>query len=380
MRRVSIASVACGVRILAQTENFNHVQWKMTLDSPTAAPGGTVLAHLRSRASIDGWHMYSLDHAARPDPDHIATVESPAVAKVTIFEPPPIRKFDPNFRPTPKPMKATRSSYARIELKKDAAPGDVTIAFKPRYQTCSGRQCIPPRTRDISAVLNVAAGAPVAAIAIPTGYIEAKPASASARQRPTTDSGSSPSSPWPSASASPPSSPPASFPMIPITMSYFSGSAAASRRRSRSASASSCCSPGSASSPPALGPCGVVQLGSNPWVNGFIALIFFVFGLSLLGAFEITIPSGILTRLNRPRTQAATLGTLLMGLTFALASFACVGPFMGTLLAASVTGGEARPILGMAVFATGLALPFFLLALFPDGCRRCRASANGWRA
>jgi thiol:disulfide interchange protein DsbD len=54
-----------------------------------------------------------------------------------------------------------------------------------------------------------------------------------------------------------------------------------------------------------------------------------------------------------------------MGLTFALASFACIGPFMGTLLAASVTGGALRPIVGMATFSTGLALPFFLLALFP---------------
>ena len=42
----------------------------------------------------------------------------------------------------------------------------------------------------------------------------------------------------------------------------------------------------------------MVQLGSNPWVNGFIALVFFAFGLSLLGAFEITIPSSVLTRLN----------------------------------------------------------------------------------
>src|SRR6185312_10898073 len=106
-------------------------------------------------------------------------------------------------------------------------------------------------------------------------------------------------------------------------------------------------------------------LGSNAWVNGFIAAIFFVFGLSLLGAFEITVPSSVLTKLNSASGQGGFAGTLLMGLTFALASFACVGPFMGTLLAASVTSGPTRPIIGMATFATGLALPFFLLALFP---------------
>ena len=88
--------------------------------------------------------------------------------------------------------------------------------------------------------------------------------------------------------------------------------------------------------------------------------------MSLLGAFEITIPSGVLTKLNAASGQGGYIGTLLMGLTFALASFACVGPFMGTLLAASVGADKLRPVLGMVVFASGLALPFFLLALFPN--------------
>ena len=68
-----------------------------------------------------------------------------------------------------------------------------------------------------------------------------------------------------------------------------------------------------------------------------------------------------------------------MGLTFALSSFACVGPFVGTLLAASVGSGGARPLLGMVAFATGLALPFFLLALFPSYLKRLPRS-GGWLA
>jgi thiol:disulfide interchange protein DsbD len=66
-----------------------------------------------------------------------------------------------------------------------------------------------------------------------------------------------------------------------------------------------------------------------------------------------------------------------MGLTFSLASFACVGPFVGTLLAASVSGGTSRPLAGMAAFATGLALPFFLLAVFP-GYLKQMPRAGGW--
>jgi thiol:disulfide interchange protein DsbD len=128
-----------------------------------------------------------------------------------------------------------------------------------------------------------------------------------------------------------------------------------------------------------LGPVGVKQLGSNPWVNGFIAALFVAFALSLLGAFEITIPSSILTRLNQASGAGGFAGTLLMGLTFSLSSFACVGPFVGTLLAASVGGGHTRPVLGMLVFATGLALPFFLLALFPSYLKRMPRS-GGWLA
>jgi thiol:disulfide interchange protein DsbD len=129
----------------------------------------------------------------------------------------------------------------------------------------------------------------------------------------------------------------------------------------------------------ALGPVGIKQLGGSPWVNGFIAALFVAFGLSLLGAFEITIPSSILTRLNQSSGTGGFAGTLLMGLTFALSSFACVGPFVGTLLAASVGQGRARPIVGMVVFATGLALPFFLLALFPSYLKKLPRS-GGWLA
>jgi thiol:disulfide interchange protein DsbD len=128
-----------------------------------------------------------------------------------------------------------------------------------------------------------------------------------------------------------------------------------------------------------LGPFGAQRLGSSPWVNGFVALVFLVFGLSLLGAFEITIPSSVLTRLNRSSERGGVAGTLIMGLTFSLTAFACVGPFVGTLLAGSVSGGGVRPLAGMISFATGLAAPFFLLALFPSYLKRLPRS-GGWMA
>jgi thiol:disulfide interchange protein DsbD len=125
------------------------------------------------------------------------------------------------------------------------------------------------------------------------------------------------------------------------------------------------------------GPIGVVRLGASPWVNGFIALIFIVFGLSLLGAFELTLPSGLLTKADSASRRGGYVGTLIMGLTFALTAFACVGPFVGPLLVASVQGNALQPVLGMIAFSSGLAAPFFLLALFPSFLQRLPRS-GGW--
>jgi thiol:disulfide interchange protein len=377
MRTVVVFALSA-ISLFAQSEKFNHVKWTLAVDQPAGTPGGAVLAKLQ--AEIDpGWHMYSLSTPPGPIPTTVKTIDSPAVARITIFEPPPIRKFDPNFNAETETYEGTQTFYARIELKKDAAPGAVPVTFEPRYQTCSGTSCIPPRTRTVTATLNVVPGPPAVAAAIPAGYIEGKPSSKSPADSPQ-NADLAPFLAVAFGVGLAAIFTPCVFPMIPITMSYFVG-----QRGGLSQAITFCLGiivlftgMGLAATL-LLGPAGVVQLGGNPWVNGFIALVFFTFGLSLLGAFEITIPSGILTRLNAASGQGGFAGALLMGLTFALASFACVGPFMGTLLAASVTGGKLRPLLGMAFFASGLALPFFLLALFPKWLQKLPRSGE-WLA
>ena len=99
---------------------------------------------------------------------------------------------------------------------------------------------------------------------------------------------------------------PCVFPMIPITVSFFLNQRGGIVQAVVFSVGHHRCSADWACVTAALGPFGVVQLGANPWVNGFIALVFGVFALSLLGAFEITLPSSLLTKLDQPRGAAAT--------------------------------------------------------------------------
>lgn len=365
MRHLTLLLLA-SLSLVAQTpDKFNHAKWTATVDSPNVAPGSTVLVKLTAEVDPE-WHIYSLTTPPGPIPTTIK-VESPAVAKVVYYQRPPVRKFDPNFNADTETYEGTATFLAQVQLKPDAPAGPLNLTFVPRYQTCSGTSCIPPRTREVPLALTVAAGAASTA-SIPGGYSEAKPTAAAK----TTGTTAPDQQDLPgflllafgfglAAIFTP-----CVFPMIPITMSFFVG------QKGGFGQAITFClgiivlfSGLGLLTTVILGPAGVAVLGSNPWVNGFIAGIFFLFGLSLLGAFEITIPSFLLTKLNDASGKGGFAGTLLMGLTFALASFACVGPFMGTLLAASVTGGKLRPVLGMIVFATGLSLPFFFLAMFP---------------
>jgi len=370
---------------LAQQSN---VHWTLSLEPSAAPPGAKVLGHLTG--TIDpGWHLYSMTTAAAK-PTTIKVAPNAAIDKVRLFQAAPKKAFDPNFQLETETYEGTANFLIESQLKPDAPAGAAEVSAAVRYQTCNDQVCIPPRTQTVAATLTVDPAAHVSSTAIPAGFAEV----------------TGPPKPVTTNSAAPADSPdnqslgafllvafgfglaaiftPCVFPMIPITMSFFLNRQG-TRQQGVFHAALFCLgivvlfSGLGLMTTAILGPFGVVQLGSNPWVNGFIALVFLAFGLSLLGAFEITIPSALLTRLDKGTQQGGIAGTLLMGLTFALSSFACVGPFMGTLLAASVGGGGVRPLMGMLAFSSGLALPFFLLALFPSYLKRLPKS-GGWMA
>ncbi len=107
------------------------------------------------------------------------------------------------------------------------------------------------------------------------------------------------------------------------------------------------------------------NLANNPWLNLCVAALFVAFGLSLLGMFEIRLPSFLLNASARGESRGGLIGVVFMALTLTITSFTCTFPVVGGLLVMAAAGNFLYPILGLATFATVLALPFFLLALSP---------------
>ncbi|MCW5979495.1 MAG: thioredoxin family protein [Bryobacteraceae bacterium] len=393
-------------------QRLDPAKWSLTLDQKAAPPGAAALG--RFTATLEpGWHVYSpTTPPGGPIPTRIELAENPAIAAYRVYQQPPTTKFDPNFKIDTETYEGKATFLFEITLAGNAKPGPAELTANVRYQLCTEKECLPPVRRSASATLMVDPGAAAPNIAIPDGFSPSQPASAQAASPPAAP----PSEPGggPAATESPAGGDaaqgasadrsgmarflaiafglgiaaiftPCVFPMIPITVSFFLRQNSAGRGGSAIQAAVFCLGiivlfTGLGLLTTALlGPFGVVQLGSNPWVNAFVAGVFLVFGLSLLGAFEITLPSGLLTSLDRMSQRGGYGGTLIMGLTFSLTAFACVGPFVGTLLAASIQGGGVQPFLGMAAFATGLASPFFFLALFPAYLQRLPKS-GGWMA
>lgn len=114
-------------------------------------------------------------------------------------------------------------------------------------------------------------------------------------------------------------------------------------------------------------------LSTNAWFNIFFCVLFIVFAFSFFGYFEITLPSSWVNRADQASEKGGLLGIFFMAFTLSLVSFSCTGPIIGTLLVETATGGGATilgripvaPLVGMFGFALALALPFTLFAAFP---------------
>ncbi|PZU86788.1 MAG: protein-disulfide reductase [Chryseobacterium sp.] len=122
------------------------------------------------------------------------------------------------------------------------------------------------------------------------------------------------------------------------------------------------------------------QISTNIWLNLFFFAIFLFFALSFFGYYEITLPSSIANKSSKAEEAGGIIGIFFMALTLVIVSFSCTGPILGSLLGGVVAGATNVPTLltfALAGFGLAWALVFGLLALFPQALQSLPKS-GGW--
>ena len=409
-------AVAPAKRVAAQE---HPIAWTLAKPPATVAQGVAFVVRLHATIPA-GWHLYSVTQPpGGPLPTVIAIApKSPFALSGKIKAPEPAVALDPNFNILTETYVDSVTFPIRVVARSMNA---TSLAFAVSYQTCTDRYCLPPTSETVAVPIAVVAAPPGAVVApVENGASSAStlaaatPAPNVAIVRPPavapTSSAPRSAAPvlapltgaQPVGSTTTQSLPlflwlaavmgalslltPCVFPMIPITVSYFTRT----NETARSAPARNALiyAAGIMATFTVLGMAiallvgagGINRFAANPWVNLFVTGIFVAFALNLFGVWQFNLPSSVLTRLTAASGGSRggeTVGILAMGLTFTLTSFTCTAPFVGTLLVMAAGGDWQWPLLGLLVFSAVFALPFFLLAMMPSAIAKL-PRAGSW--
>jgi thiol:disulfide interchange protein DsbD len=352
------------------------VQWSGRIEPAVAVtPGATIEAVLDARIE-PGWHLYALTQEGGGPQALVITTppESPFRLAGTVIAPLPITALDPNFNIDTQYHAEEATFYVPVTVPAEAS-GRVALDFDVTFQTCTDRFCLPPATERVSLLLLVPGTGADATL------VERRPApSAGAAGVFVEDMAASSAASTFGAYLGLAALmgalsllTPCVFPMVPITVSYFTGRAGTNRRDAvlqalvYGAGIVMTFTAVGVVLAVGFGASGLNQFAANPWLNLGIAALFVAFALNLFGVFEMALPSGFLSRLaSADAGKGRFAGTPLMGLAFTLTSFTCTAPFLGTLLVVAAQGDWQWPLGGLLVFSSIFALPFVLLAWAPQ--------------
>ena len=119
------------------------------------------------------------------------------------------------------------------------------------------------------------------------------------------------------------------------------------------------------------------ELATSAVANIIFFIIFYIFAFSFLGAFEIVLPTSFVNKMNKKADKGGLIGIFFMAFTLVLVSFSCTGPIVGTVLIESAQGELLKPTIGMLGFSLSFAIPFTLFAIFPEWMQSLPKS-GGW--
>jgi thiol:disulfide interchange protein len=393
----------------AQTSPESPVRWSARNPKGPVPAGGAVEIHVE--AAIDGnWHLYSVTQPpGGPNPTKFSVAPGqPLRIAGAIRQSNPETEMDPNFGIPTEFFTGGAEFFVPLEVAAGTAAGEYPARIEVVYQVCNDRLCLPPTKAQIAVKVRVAAGktapdsvppsAPTASaqptpvapppvpapITPPARAPEARSIAGTAAEVAAARAGGLLPFLWLAMTMGALSlATPCVFPMIPITVSYFTKGAELGRGAGvkqalvYSAGIVLTFTGLGLGLAAVLGATGINQFAANPWVNLAITAVFVAFALNLFGLYQIGVPSSVLTRLSRASEARGYVATLLMGLTFTLTSFTCTVPFVGTVLVATAGGDWLWPAAGMAAFSAVFAAPFFALALVPALVTRLPRS-GGW--
>jgi thiol:disulfide interchange protein len=175
---------------------------------------------------------------------------------------------------------------------------------------------------------------------------------------------------------------PCVFPMIPMTVSFFTGRSKKRSEGIRQAfiygiSIIGIYTVAGTAVAAIQGPEFANWLATHWLPNVFFFGIFLVFALAFLGMFELTLPSSFVNKIDAKAEKGGLGGVFFMAFTLVLVSFSCTGPIVGSILISSAGGELIKPVLGMFSFGLAFAIPFTLFAIFPEWMQRLPKS-GGW--
>lgn len=377
---VVLALVLASAGAAAQTP----VVWGIERENEAPLAAGTSFTVLVKAEIEFGWHLYAMSQTGSgPVPTTVTLV---AGGPFTSSAPPgaetPIEGFDPNFNIVTQYYDDHTVFRVPVTIAPGAKDGRYTLTVNVRYQSCNDTLCIPPRTQALR--LPVVIG--TTAAALPAPGVRDVPV---AGEAPVADTATRPPARVPDLAAADAATTlgaymgvaalmgalslltPCVFPMVPITVSYFTTRAERGRRDATAQALVyglgiilTFTAVGFALAL-AFGASGLNRFASNPWLNIGITVLFLTFALSLFGLYEVALPSRVVTAASTASSGGGYGGTLLMGLAFTLTSFTCTAPFLGTLLVLAAQGDWQWPMAGMLAFSSVFALPFVILALAP---------------
>ncbi len=408
-----LALVGCAPAAQAQIIGpaTDYVHWTAAAAPATATPGQTV--RLTLKAEIDeGWKMYALDSPKPSRALQVRLENLPAgiTPPDTVLQTGARRDYDPFFKKEVTYFLETAEVWADLPVTAQAAGGAQRLGGVVHFQICNDRLCLPPTDAPFEAALRIK-GSPASGAASQGAAVAPGAGEPSGGQAPSFAQGgaSATINPEQAASAAAGAGPsrsgglwgflllamgaglaalltPCVFPMIPLTVSYFTKHSEDRGEALRMAVVYGLAIVITFTGLGVLmavlvGAAGAQSFAANPWVNLFIGGVFVIFALALLGLFELRLPAGLVNFFNRKSNERqGYLGVLFMGFTLTLVSFSCTAPFVGGLLAATAVGSWSYPVLGMVVFSATFSLPFVFFALFPKALNALPKSGSWMNA